>query len=159
MATVRWANIMLKWSYHTFREMRISEERKGHLQEISLNLQVMAMSKYTYVLTRILYIHKIWAQNYVRKRGAVRDYNRKGVSVDGSFRRKMLITTLTPYVLWTNAEVDVRGEMAPHSRWRTARWMMLLSEHLYPQSLCNYPSVYTMHCIPAAFSPDLTDAG
>lgn len=29
---------MLKWSYHTFREMRISEERKGHLQ-------VMAMSK------------------------------------------------------------------------------------------------------------------
>lgn len=33
MATVRWANIMLKWSYHTFREMRISEERKGHLQE------------------------------------------------------------------------------------------------------------------------------
>lgn len=36
---------MLKWSYHTFREMTISEERKGHLQEISLNLQVMAMSK------------------------------------------------------------------------------------------------------------------
>lgn len=33
MATVRWANIMLKWPYHTFREMRISEERKGHLQE------------------------------------------------------------------------------------------------------------------------------
>jgi len=38
----------------------------------------------------------------------------------------------------------------------TKRCVMLLSEHLYPQSLSNYSALYVVHCIPTAFSPDLT---
>lgn len=50
---------------------------------------------------------------------------------------------LTPYALWTNTAVDVRGEMASQGgAHRTARWVILLSEHLHPQSLSNYPDTH-----------------
>lgn len=80
------------------------------------------------------------------------DYNREdqGVPVDSRFRRKVLITALCSDTGGCQKAKQYHTQGGVH---RTERRAMLLSEHLCPQTLSNYPAVFTTQRVLPGFNP------